>query len=75
MRADLRAGLVLLEAERAHGSGLGLGGLGLAATDADSWGIIEKDRWSAFYKWLNDNKLVKHELDVNAGWTMDYLEA
>lgn len=44
-------------------------------SDADSWGIIEKDRWSAFYKWLNDNKLVKHELDVNAGWTMDYLEA
>ena len=44
-------------------------------SDASSWGIIEKDRWSAFYKWLNDNKLVEHELDVNAGWTMDYLEA
>ena len=44
-------------------------------SDASSWGIIEKDRWSAYYKWLNDNKLVEHELDVNAGWTMDYLEA
>ena len=26
-------------------------------------------------EWLNDNNLVEQPLDVNAGWTMDYLEA
>ena len=44
-------------------------------SDAASWGIIEADRWSAFFQWLNDNNLVETPLDVNAGWTMDYLEA
>ena len=41
--------------------------------DAASWGVIDKDRWARFYTWLNDNKLVAKPLDVNAGWTMDYL--
>ena len=44
-------------------------------SDAASWGIIEQDRWAAFFQWLNDNNLVETPLDVNAGWTMDYLEA
>ncbi len=44
-------------------------------SDAASWGLIEADRWSAFFQWLNDNNLVETPLDVNAGWTMDYLEA
>ena len=44
-------------------------------SDAASWGIIEADRWAAFFQWLNDNNLVETPLDVNAGWTMDYLEA
>ena len=43
--------------------------------DAASWGVIEADRWAAFYQWLNDNELVEAPLDVNSGWTMDYLEA
>ena len=43
--------------------------------DAEQWGIIEKDRWAAFFQWLNDNDLVEQKLDVNAGWTMDYLLA
>lgn len=43
-------------------------------SDAASWGIIEADRWAAFYQWLNDNNLVETPLDVNVGWTMDYLE-
>ena len=42
--------------------------------DAASWGLIDADRWSAYFTWLNENKLVEKELDVNAGWTMDYLE-
>lgn len=43
-------------------------------SDAASWGLIEADRWAAFYQWLNDNNLVEAPIDVNAGWTMDYLE-
>ena len=43
--------------------------------DAPSWGVIDGARWSKFYQWLNDNQLVDGELDVNAGWTADYLEA
>lgn len=41
--------------------------------DASSWGVINGDRWSRFYTWLNDNKLVEKELDINAGWTEAYL--
>lgn len=41
--------------------------------DAKSWGVIEGDRWARFYQWLNDEKLVESPLDVNAGWTMEYL--
>ena len=43
--------------------------------DASSWGVIDAGRWSRFYQWLNDNQLVENQLDVNAGWSMDYLEA
>lgn len=43
--------------------------------DAKSWGVIDKSRWDAYFKWLNDKKLVENKLDVNSGWTMDYLEA
>ena len=32
-------------------------------------------RWAAYFQWLNDNDLVTNKLDVNTGWTMDYLEA
>ena len=37
--------------------------------------MIDASRWSRFYQWLNDNSLVQNQLDINAGWTMDYLEA
>lgn len=43
--------------------------------DADSWGVIDGDRWARYYQWLDDNDLVERQIDVNAGWTMDYLEA
>lgn len=42
--------------------------------DATSWGVIDGERWSRFFQWLNDNKLVEGTLDVHAGWTMDYLQ-
>lgn len=43
--------------------------------DASSWGVIDGKRWSRYFSWLNDNSLVASKLDVNSGWTMDYLEA
>lgn len=43
--------------------------------DAKSWGVIDKSRWGAYFKWLNDKNLVESKLDENSGWTMDYLEA
>ncbi len=48
---------------------------GQYAADADSWGVIDSARWSRYFEWLNENGLVDNELDVDSGWTMDYLEA
>ena len=42
--------------------------------DAESWGVIDKDRWSKFYQWLNDQKLLDKQIDVAAGFTVDYLK-
>ena len=42
--------------------------------DASSWGIIDAERWNAFYKWLNDNGLVECEIPMDYGFTNDYLE-
>lgn len=42
--------------------------------DASSWGIIDPQRWAAFYTWMNDNQLTPVALDVNGGFSMDYLE-
>ena len=42
--------------------------------DASEWGYIDKDRWARFYQWLNDNGLVETTLDVDAGFTNDYLD-
>ena len=43
-------------------------------SDADSWGVIDPDRWAAFFQWLNDNGLVDNELDVTAGYDLSFLE-
>lgn len=42
--------------------------------EAPTWGIIDGGRWARYYQWLNDNSLIEKHIDVNAGWTMDYLE-
>ena len=41
--------------------------------DAASWGVIDPARWNAFYKWLNENKLVEKDLEENAGLSTEYL--
>lgn len=42
-------------------------------SDAKQWGEIDPDRWARFYQWLNDEKLVNKDIDVNAGYTLDFL--
>lgn len=41
--------------------------------DAARWGEFDAARWSGFFQWLNDNQLLDGEVDVNAGFTNDYL--
>lgn len=41
--------------------------------DAEKWGVIDPDRWNAFYGWLNDNDLVEEPLAKDIGFTNDYL--
>ena len=44
------------------------------SAEAESWGVIDPDRWAAFYGWLNDNQLLANQIDVNAGYDLSYLE-
>lgn len=43
--------------------------------DASSWGVIDKVRWARYFAWLNERGLVENKIDVNAGWTNEYLGA
>ncbi|WP_068268778.1 ABC transporter substrate-binding protein [Caviibacter abscessus] len=43
-------------------------------SDAKAWGIIDSNRWNAFYTWLYDNKIIEEKLPENAGFTNKYLE-
>ena len=40
--------------------------------DADNWGVIDPERWNAFYKWLYENKLCSKDL-TDIGFSNDYL--
>ena len=31
--------------------------------DASRWGEFDSERWAAFFKWLNENKLLDGEID------------
>lgn len=39
--------------------------------DADSWGVIDADRWNAFYSWLYENELCAKDL-TGTGFSNDY---
>ena len=41
--------------------------------DADSWGVIDPERWDAFYKWLSDEGLVEKTIPAGTDFTNDYL--
>lgn len=40
--------------------------------DAESWGVIDADRWNAFYSWLYENELCAKDL-TDVGFSNDYL--
>ena len=40
--------------------------------DAEQWGVIDPERWDAFYGWLYENELTSHDLRTT-GYTNDYL--
>ena len=41
--------------------------------DAEQWGVIDPERWDAFYGWLYENELTSHDLRTT-GYTNDYLK-
>jgi len=40
--------------------------------DADRWGVIDEDRWNAFYGWLSENELTQHDL-TGKGFSNEFL--
>lgn len=38
-----------------------------------NWGVIDPNRWNAFYNWLSENQLVENTIPENTGFTNDYL--
>ena len=41
--------------------------------EAARWGEIDADRWNAFYKWVNDNKLTEDEVPLDTAFSNEYL--
>lgn len=41
--------------------------------DAEKWGVIDPQRWDAFYNWLWDNQLVEKQIPAGTGFTNDYI--
>lgn len=44
-------------------------------SDAKYWGYIDGERWNGFYKWLYDSKVIDYEIEKDAGFSNDYIEA
>lgn len=42
--------------------------------EAQEWGIIDPDRWNAFYNWINEKGLSDTTIPENTGFTNQYLE-
>lgn len=41
--------------------------------DASMWGVIDKDRWGKFYRWLYENGVIERQIDNDIKFTNDYL--
>lgn len=44
------------------------------AEDKATWGKIDPERWNKFYAWLNENKITKAPIEMNAGFSNEYLD-
>ena len=42
-------------------------------SDADKWGYIDEGRWMVFYDWVNENELTEEKIEVNTGFSNEYL--
>ncbi|MCD8054339.1 MAG: ABC transporter substrate-binding protein [Lachnospiraceae bacterium] len=42
--------------------------------DAESWGVIDLERWDTFYSWLYENGLIENEMASGTGFSADYLQ-
>ena len=40
----------------------------------NKWGIIDANRWNAFYNWLYENNIINTKIEENKGFTNRYLE-
>ena len=41
--------------------------------DADKWGVIDAERWDAFFTWIYSNGLCEYEIPSGYGFTNEYL--
>ncbi len=41
--------------------------------DAEKWGVIDPERWNAFYNWLGEEGLTENTIPENTGFTNNYL--
>ena len=44
------------------------------ASNKDHWGEFDANRWNAFYRWVNENKITKQPLAENTGFSNDYIK-
>lgn len=42
--------------------------------DAESWGLIDGDRWDGFYRWLYENGVLKQEIPAGTGYSNAYIQ-
>lgn len=42
--------------------------------DAESWGLIDGERWDGFYRWLFDNGVISEEIPAGTGYSNEYLQ-
>ena len=42
-------------------------------SDAEQWGVIDAQRWNAFYEFLNDKELTENPIPLDTGFTNDFL--
>ena len=39
-----------------------------------NWGLFDETRWANFYRWVNENRLTEKQIDVNSGFTNEFLK-